>query len=212
MKTLVIGASGGIGAALLAATGGVGLSRRDDGLDVTDEGSVARAAAAVAGPFERIIDATGALEIDGVPPEKAFRQIDPANMARHFAVNAIGTALLCKHFLPLLPRTGACVFASLSARVGSIGDNRLGGWVSYRAAKAAQNQILRCAAIETARRNPRAVVVAVHPGTVRTPLTAAYAAGHPTVAPEDAAANILRVLETAETGRFYAWDGSEIPW
>jgi NAD(P)-dependent dehydrogenase (short-subunit alcohol dehydrogenase family) len=212
MRTLVIGSSGGIGAALLAATGGIGVSRRADGLEVTDEASVARVAASLDGPFARIIDATGALVIDGVAPEKAIGQLDPANMARHFAVNAIGTALLLKHFLPLLPHRGRCVFASLSARVGSIGDNRLGGWISYRAAKAAQNQILRVAAIEWARRNPEAVVVAVHPGTVRTPLTEAHAAGHPTVSAQDAAAKILRVLDGAQTGRFYAWDGSEIPW
>lgn len=217
VRTLVIGASGGIGAALLAATGGTGLSRRDDGFELTDEASVARAAAAVAagGPFGLILDATGALELDGVPPEKAFRQVDPAAMARHFAVNAIGTALICKHFLPLLPKAGRGVLASLSARVGSIGDNRSGGWISYRAAKAAQNQILRCAAIETARTRAGAIVVALHPGTVATPLTAKYAGGHPTVSPAEAAANLLSViarLTPADTGSFLAWDGSRIEW
>lgn len=214
MQSLIIGATGGIGAALLAATGGVGVSRRD-GLELTDEASVARLAASLEGPFARIIDATGALEIDGVRPEKALSEIDPANMARHFAVNAIGTALIVKHFHGLLPREGRCVFASLSARVGSIGDNRKGGWVSYRASKAAQNQILRVAAIEIARKRPEAAVVAIHPGTVRTRLTERHAKGHPTVSPEAAARNILSVLDGlggAETGRFYAWDGQEIPW
>ena len=106
------------------------------------------------------------------------------------------------------------MFASLSARVGSIGDNRLGGWISYRAAKAAQNQILRSAAIEIARKRPGAIVVALHPGTVATPLTARYAGGHPTVAPETAAANLLAVLDgltPADTGGFFAWDGQPDP-
>ncbi|MEM9049558.1 MAG: SDR family oxidoreductase [Pseudomonadota bacterium] len=214
-RSLIIGASGGIGAALLEATGGVGLSRRDDGLELTDEAGLARLAASLHGPFDRIIDATGALEIAGVPPEKALSQIDPANMARHFAVNAVGTALLIKHFSGLLPRRGPSVFASLSARVGSIGDNRLGGWISYRAAKAAQNQIIRTAAIEMARKRPEAVLVAIHPGTVRTALTERYAGSHPTVSPAEAAANILNVLDRlgpADTGGFFAWDGQAIVW
>ncbi|MEM8741369.1 MAG: SDR family oxidoreductase [Pseudomonadota bacterium] len=214
-RTLILGASGGIGAALLGATGGVGVSRRETGLELSDEASLARVAAGLEGPFTTIIDATGALEIDGVPPEKAIAQIQPDNMARHFAVNAIGTALILKHFSPLLPRKGRCVFASLSARVGSIGDNRLGGWISYRAAKAAQNQIIHTAAIEIARGRPDAAVVAIHPGTVRTSLTERYAKGHATVAPAEAAENILTVLRAltpADTGRFFAWDGQEISW
>jgi NAD(P)-dependent dehydrogenase (short-subunit alcohol dehydrogenase family) len=220
MRALVIGSSGGIGTALIAAlrargTEVTGLSRSGDGLDLTDETSIARAATALDGPFDLIFDATGALEIDGHGPEKALAQIEPAAMAAQFAVNAIGPALLLKHLHPLLPREGRAVFATLSARVGSIGDNRLGGWVSYRAAKAAQNQILRCAAIEIARRRPDAVVVALHPGTVATPLTARYAGSHPTVAPEAAAANLLAVLDAltpADSGSFFAWDGKAIPW
>jgi NAD(P)-dependent dehydrogenase (short-subunit alcohol dehydrogenase family) len=220
MRALVIGSTGGIGAALVAALEArgaavTGLSRRRDGLDVTGEASIARAATALTGPFDLIIDATGALEIDGHGPEKALAQIDPAAMAAQFAVNAIGPALLLKHLHPHLPREGRAVFATLSARVGSIGDNRLGGWVSYRAAKAALNQILRCAAIEIARKRPEAVVVALHPGTVATLLTARYAGAHPTVAPEAAAANLLAVIDgltPADTGGFFAWDGKAIPW
>jgi NAD(P)-dependent dehydrogenase (short-subunit alcohol dehydrogenase family) len=220
MRALVIGSSGGIGTALIAAlrargTEVTGLSRSGDGLDLTDETSIAHAATALEGPFALIFDATGALEIDGHGPEKALAQIEPAAMAAQFAVNAIGPALLLKHLHPLLPREGRAVFATLSARVGSIGDNRLGGWVSYRAAKAAQNQILRCAAIEIARKRPEAVVVALHPGTVATPLTARYAGSHPTVAPEAAAANLLAVIDgltPADSGGFFAWDGKAIPW
>ena len=220
MKALVIGDSGGIGAAVaraLAARGAEvrGLSRSRDGLDLTDEARVARAAAALEGPFDLILDATGALEIDGRGPEKALAQIDPAAMAAQFAVNAIGPALLLKHLHDRLPRDRRAVFATLSARVGSIGDNRLGGWISYRAAKAALNQIVRTAAVEIARKRPGAIVVALHPGTVATPLTARYAGAHPTVPPETAAENLLAVLDRltpADTGGFFAWDGKAIPW
>jgi NAD(P)-dependent dehydrogenase (short-subunit alcohol dehydrogenase family) len=220
LRALVIGASGGIGGALAAALEArgasvVGLSRRQDGLDLTDEASVAAAAGRLEGPFGLILDATGALEIWGRGPEKSIGAIDPEVMAAQFAVNAIGPALLLKHFHALLPRAGRGVFATLSARVGSIGDNRLGGWISYRAAKAALNQIVRTSAIEIARKRPDSVVVALHPGTVRTALTARYVGGRPTVSPEAAAGNLLAVIDRltpAETGGFFAWDGQPIPW
>jgi len=222
----VIGASGGIGAAVCAALagdarcGGVArLARREDpAFDITDEATVAARAQAFAdegAQFSLIFDATGALEIDGHRPEKALRQLDPAVLARAFAVNAIGPALLLKHFSPLMPRQGKCVFASLSARVGSIGDNRLGGWYGYRSAKAALNQILHTAAIEIARKRPEAVCVALHPGTVDTPLTAPYSAGRATVSPGTAADRLLVVLdglEAAQTGGFFAYDGAPLPW
>jgi NAD(P)-dependent dehydrogenase (short-subunit alcohol dehydrogenase family) len=220
MRALVIGASGGIGgavAATLAARGHevTGLSRSADGLDLTDEASVAAAAGRAPGPYDLIFDATGALEIGGRGPEKTLDAIDPAAMAAQFALNAIGPALLLKHFHGALARDGRAVFATLSARVGSIGDNRLGGWISYRAAKAALNQIVRTAAVEVRRRRPDAVVVALHPGTVRTGLTEKYVGRHPAVAPEAAAANLLRVIDGLrpdDSGGFFAWDGTPIPW
>ncbi|MXU64644.1 SDR family NAD(P)-dependent oxidoreductase [Oceanomicrobium pacificus] len=219
-RALVIGASGGIGRAVADALQNrgaevTGLSRSQDGLDLTDPRSVARAAQGLDGRFDLIFNATGGLEIGGIGPEKSLAQIEADAMAAQFALNAIGPALLMKHFHRLLPRDRASIFASLSARVGSIGDNRLGGWTSYRAAKAAQNQIIRTAAIEIARKWPKAAVVALHPGTVETPLTADYAARHPTVAPAEAASNLLAVidgLQARDSGRFFAWDGSEIPW
>jgi len=220
MKALVIGASGGIGAALaeaLAARGAdvTGLSRRRSGLDVTDEATIVCAAATLAGPFDLILDATGALEIDGRGPEKSIAALDPAALAAQFAVNAIGPALLLKHLHTHLVPDGRAVFATLSARVGSIGDNRLGGWIGYRAAKAALNQIVRTAAIEIGRKRPASIVVALHPGTVRTPLTAKYAGKHPTVTPDEAAAHLLAVLDgltPADSGGFFAWDGQRVPW
>lgn len=220
MKALILGASGGIGAALAAnlETRGatvVGLSRRHDGLDLTDEASVARAAARLAGPFDLIVNATGALQIGADRPEKSLDGISAPAMAAQFALNATGVALALRYFTPLLPRAGRSVFASLSARVGSIGDNRLGGWFSYRAAKAAQNQILRTAAIEIARKRPEAIIVALHPGTVETKLSAPYAGRHPTITPQRAAQALLGVigaLTPAETGTFWDWKGERVEW
>ena len=154
-RALVFGASGGIGGAIVSllerdrrCADVIGLSRRD-GFDVEDEASIAVAAVRLGEQeFDLLFDATGALEIDGYGPEKSLRAIDPDAMARQFAVNAIGPALILKHFVPLLPRGRRALFATLSARVGSIGDNRLGGWISYRAAKSALNQIVRTAAVE----------------------------------------------------------------
>ena len=214
MRTLVIGASGGIGAALCVASGAIGLSRAE-GLELTDEASIRDSLARLEPPFARILVATGALELDGVPPEKALRALDPANLARHFAVNAIGPALVLKHALHLMPRDRPARFAALSARVGSIGDNALGGWHSYRAAKAALNQLIHTASIEIARSHPQAVVVCLHPGTVATRFTARYQASHPTIPPEEAALRLLATLDAltpAQTGGFYDNRGAVIAW
>lgn len=217
---MVIGASGGIGAAVCAALRGrgwavVGLSRSGDGLDITDEAAVARVLGAVAGDFDLILVATGGLEVGGVRPEKSVRALDGAAMAAQFALNAIGPALVLKHVWRMIPRDRAAQVAVLSARVGSIGDNRLGGWHGYRAAKAALNQIVRSCAVELARTHPQAALVALHPGTVATSLTAAYAGGHPTVTPEAAAENLLRVLDglgAGQSGGFFDWKGEMVPW
>lgn len=225
-RALVVGASGGIGGAIAralradpACAAVMTVSRRQTaGFDLTDEVSVARAAAEIAekaDSLDLIFNATGALTIDGIGPEKALRAIDPAAMRRQFELNAIGPALLLKHFAPLLPRDRRSLFASLSARVGSIGDNRLGGWISYRAAKAAQNQIVHTAAVEIARTRPLAVVTALHPGTVDTGLSAGYRGNHEAVPADEAAANLLAVLDRLQpeqSGGFFAYDGSAIEW
>lgn len=218
-RALIIGASGGIGAALaaaLAARGAevTGLSRRSDGLDVTDPASVDRVLGALDGPFDLIFVASGILAPEGQAPEKSLDAIDAAAMAQTLAVNAIGPALILRHAPRLLPRAGRSVVAVLTARVGSIGDNRMGGWYSYRASKAAANQIVHGAAIEIGRRRKEAVVVALHPGTVATPFTADYS-GHSKVAPDESARNLLSVIDgltPAQSGGFFDWAGQEVPW
>ncbi len=192
-----------------------GLSRREDGFDVTDEASVAAGLGRLSGTFDLVFVATGALAPPVAAPEKALSQLSAEALAQVFAVNAIGPALVLKHALPLLPKDRRSVFAALSARVGSIGDNRVGGWHSYRAAKAALNQILHGAAIEMARTHRRAICVALHPGTVATPFTAAYAGRHATVPADAAARRLLAVIEglqPPQSGGFFDHSGAEIPW
>jgi NAD(P)-dependent dehydrogenase (short-subunit alcohol dehydrogenase family) len=219
VRALVVGASGGIGEALFMALQEraeiVGLSRRRDGLDVTSEVSVAAALGGLDGPFDLIAIATGALVLDGQGPEKTLKAISSDGLARSFAVNAIGPALVIKHAVRLMPRDRIAKLAVLSARVGSIGDNALGGWYGYRAAKAALNQLVHTAAIEVARTHPQSVLVALHPGTVETGLAPLQRAGHPAVLPTEAAANLMAVLDRlgpADTGGFFDWQGKVVPW
>jgi len=220
---LVIGASGGIGQALVRQLEMdrrcgriVCLSRFHDGLELTDEQSVVRAADALkAERFDLIICATGVLTVNGVGPEKALRQVSQSAMMTQFAVNAVGPALILKHFVPLLAKGRRVIVAMLSARVGSINDNVLGGWISYRASKAALNQIVRTAAIEVTRTNPWSLVIAVHPGTVDTPLSAGFSSRQTCMEPKNAAGQILWMLdglESGHTGGFFAYDGTSIDW
>jgi NAD(P)-dependent dehydrogenase (short-subunit alcohol dehydrogenase family) len=180
-------------------------------MDVTDEGSIAAGLAGLpAGELRLVVNAVGFLHGGGMRPEKSLRQLDAAQLARSFAVNAIGPALLLKHVLPRLPRVGRSVVASLSARVGSIGDNRLGGWYRYRASKAALNQFVHTAAIELGRTHREAICVALHPGTVATGLSAPFAGGAEAVTPEVAAAHLLGVmarLRAEDSGGFFDWRG-----
>jgi len=224
-SAVVFGASGGIGHALCEALEEEGafdsvhaFSRSVTATDLTDEASIAAAAAIVAkGPAPTlVIVATGLLHEDGKGPEKAMQELDPAWLARNFAVNTIGPALVAKHFLPLMPRTGRTVFAVLSARIGSIADNKLGGWYGYRTSKAALNMMVRTLAIEEKRRNDRSIVVALHPGTVDTDLSRPFQ-GNVTpgtlLTPPRAAVQLLDVidgLKVTDSGRHFAWDGAEI--
>ena len=223
---VVFGAGGGIGGALVEAIQAAGIFKHvvsfsrstQPAIDLLDEGSLERAAAFAAdlGDLRLVIDATGFLYDDRQGPEKSLRQLDAANIARAFALNAIGPAMIMKHVLPRLPKSGKSVFATLSARVGSIGDNRLGGWYSYRASKAALNQLVRTAAVELGRRSPNAICVALHPGTVSTALSAPFAtAGLEAPPPTAAARHLLAVVDqlTAEgNGGFFDWRGQPVPW
>ena len=224
---VIIGASGGIGHALHSLLASdqrfqavAALSRQGDiTLDLTNEASIEAAAHATAGrniELRLLIDATGVLEGEGCVAEKTWRQLDAGALARAFAINAIGPALLMKHFLPLLPRSGKAVFATLSARVGSIADNRLGGWYGYRASKAALNQLVHTAAIELRRTRPEALCVALHPGTVATRLSSRFAKTGLEVQPAaTAAARLLHVIDTLEaaaSGGFFDQRGRVIDW
>ena len=229
-RALVLGASGAIGGALVQAlqadarcAGVVGLSRQPGtagtpAVDVTDEASLAAAAASLRAqaPFHLVLCATGALQFGGKPPEKRLADIDPVRMAQALALNAIGPALFIKHFYALLPLRERALLGVLSARVGSIGDNRLGGWYSYRASKAALNMLVRTAAIEVARQHPLAVLAALHPGTVASALSAPIIGSAEATSPLQAAHNLLTVLDAlpadGASGGFHAWDGSSIPW
>jgi NAD(P)-dependent dehydrogenase (short-subunit alcohol dehydrogenase family) len=222
---VVIGANGGVGGQLVAALEDsgygqvLGLSRTSKpALDLTNEASIAEAAAYAGslGEVRLVIVATGFLHNEQFSPEKSLKQLDPAHMALSFALNAIGPALALKHFLPLCPREGRFVFAALSARVGSIGDNHLGGWHSYRAAKSALNQYLRTAAIELGRTRKEAIVAALHPGTVNTKLSTPFVKnGLDVREPEVAAADVLAVIEgltPEQTGGFFDHKGERIAW
>ena len=224
MKAIVIGASGGIGSALAAeleARGSeiVRLSRRSEpALDLEDDETIARAAAACAGqaPFDLILIATGLLHSQGVTPEKSLRQIDSAALARLYRVNAIGPAVVMRHFLPLLARDRRGVVAALSARVGSIGDNRLGGWVGYRSSKTALNQIIKTLSIELGRTHPDAILVGLHPGTVETDLSAPFQRNverSSLFTPARSATHLIDVIDrltTADSGGCFDWAGERI--
>lgn len=222
MNSVVIGASGGIGEAMVNALERRGetvhcLSRREQTIDLADQASIAAAAAAL--PFEaidRLIVATGMLHEGAHGPERSLRQLDAERLLRSFAINAVGPALVLKHFAPLLRRDGPSRTALLSARVGGIADNRLGGWYGYRASKAALNQFVRTAAIEIARTRPQAVVVALHPGTVDTAMSRPFqanVASDKLFTPDHAAECLIGVLDRLtpeDSGGFFDWAGEPI--
>jgi len=223
-SAVVVGASGGIGAALVTALAEEGVAVRGfarsfegaDRIDLLDEDSIAAAAASLSAPPDLVFVATGLLHDGDRGPEKSMAALDPAWLARQYAVNAIGPALVAKYFLPRMPKTGRCVFAALSARIGSISDNRLGGWYGYRAAKAALNQLIRTIAVEERRRNDRSIVVGLHPGTVATALSKPFQAGvraDQLFMPDRAAVQLLDVidgLKAPDSGKLFGWDGAEI--
>ena len=235
-SAVVFGASGGIGRALVERLlkdpryGEVHAGLRGDGpvpagavpfrFDLSDEESIAAAAACLPQEPALVIVATGLLHdpASGVAPEKSWRALDGAAMAQVFATNTIGPALIAKHVLPRLPRRSRAVFAALSAKVGSIEDNRLGGWHSYRASKAALNMLIRNFAIELERSHPHAIAVALHPGTVDSRLSAPFQRGvapDKLFSPDQSAGYLLEVLDglaPTDSGGLFAWDGTRLPY
>ena len=227
---LIIGSGGGLGAALLAQLQGkasyekvVGLSRSSEvSVNYLDEASIAEAAQSIAGlcstetlQLRLLIVATGFLHGEPGQPERSFTNLDAAYLDHVFKINALGPALVMKHFLPLLPKTGRCVASFVSAKVGSISDNALGGWYGYRASKAALNQLVKTAAIELTRRNRQSVCVALHPGTVDTALSQPFAKTGLKVRPaKDAAGDLLRVIHAltpVDTGALIDYQGQTLP-
>jgi NAD(P)-dependent dehydrogenase (short-subunit alcohol dehydrogenase family) len=227
-RALIIGASGTIGTALMQQLGShpqcgqvLGLHRHSQpAIDFDDEASFAAAAVNLAaqcaeqGKFHLIIVTTGVLHNAQFMPEKKLADLNYAQLLRTFQTNTLGPAMVLRHFAPLLD-TQRGVLAVMSAKVGSISDNQLGGWYSYRASKAALNMLLKTASIEVKRTNPQAVLVALHPGTVTSPLSKPFKGdtiGRPAA---DAAADMLRVIDSlapGDTGRFVAYSGEALPW
>lgn len=190
-------------------------------LDLEQPDSIEAAAAQIdARSLDIIIAATGILHADGdkpLQPEKSLRDINAQQLQCVLAINTIGPALLLRHFLPLLKKDSRAVFALLSARVGSISDNRLGGWYSYRASKAALNMLIKTASIETRRTNKQAIIVGLHPGTVDSQLSKPFQTRVPEhklfTAAQSAAymADVLDSVEIDDSGKCFAWDGKEVP-
>ena len=223
-RALVIGASGAIGSALLQhlqsdprCASVIGVSRQSSpGLDLLSEASIAACAQALAGQglFHLVVDATGALTVNGRGPEKRLDELDATHLLDALQLNAVGPGLLLKHMAPLLASGQRVIWGKLSARVGSIEDNRKGGWYGYRAAKAALNMLLQTAAIELARRRPLSVVAALQPGTVQSALSQPFV-GNDALRPEESAQRLLAVLDALQpTGRaqFVDHQGQSIPW
>jgi NAD(P)-dependent dehydrogenase (short-subunit alcohol dehydrogenase family) len=201
----------------------VGLSRSTEvSVDYLDESSIAKAAQSIASlcatsglELRLLIVATGFLHGDAGQPERSFIHLDAAYLNQVFQINTLGPALVMKHFLPLLPKTGRCVAGFVSAKVGSISDNALGGWYGYRASKAALNQLVKTAAIELTRRNKDSICVSLHPGTVATALSEPFAKTGLNVRPaSEAATDLLAVLaglNPADTGGLIDYQGQKLP-
>ncbi len=222
-RVLVLGASGALGRAFVEALQAdaacaevVGLSRSSEpAFHLEDEASIAAAAASLQGPFHLIIDATGALTLDGQGPEKHMGALNAAQLARTFEVNTIGPALLLKHLVPLLATEQRSIYAKLSARVGSISDNHKGGWYGYRASKAALNMVLQTVAIEAARKRPQLVVAAMQPGTVASNLSAPFVPAKDCLTPAQSVAGLLTALDNLPpqaAAHFVDYKGAVIPW
>lgn len=237
MKIAMIGANGAIGAAMVSQLASryaqasiYAFSRSPDlsakppiiphAIDIENESSIEQAAiiAGKDGTLDLVIVATGLLHGPDVSPEKSLKDLSITQFQRSFAVNTIGPAMVAKHFLPLLHKDQRAIFAALSARVGSISDNYLGGWYAYRASKAALNMVIKNASIEMKRRYKHAIILGLHPGTVDSKLSKPFqsnVAQGKLFTPDIAASHLLKLLENKtpeDSGKIFAWDDSEIPY
>ena len=220
-RALVFGASGGIGQAFsrfledkLGSENVVKVSRSFDGFDISDEEKILKFSESIEGSFNLIINATGVLQTTEEGPEKTINVIKQKLMIDMMTINAIGPALLLKNFSKKLDKTKFSVFVNLSARVGSITDNRLGGWISYRSSKAALNQIIKTSSIEINRRNKNAICVGLHPGTVKTSFTEKFQNTTETISPDESVKMMMNVVENLsvdDNGYCFAYDGKVIP-
>ena len=220
-RALVFGASGGIGQAFsrfledkLGSENVVNVSRSFDGFEISDEEKILKFSESIEGSFNLIINATGVLQTTEEGPEKTINVVKQKLMIDMMTINAIGPALLLKNFSKKLDKTKFSVFVNLSARVGSITDNRLGGWISYRSSKAALNQIIKTSSIEINRRNKNAICVGLHPGTVKTRFTEKFQNTTETISPEESVEMMMKVVENLsvdDNGYCFAYDGKVIP-
>ena len=220
-RALVFGASGGIGQAFsrflenkLGPENVVKISRSIDGFEVSDEEKILKFSQLIEGSFNLIINATGVLQTTEEGPEKTINVVKQKSMIDMMTINAIGPALLLKNFSKKLDKTKFSVFVNLSARVGSITDNRLGGWISYRSSKAALNQIIKTSSIEINRRNKNAICVGLHPGTVKTRFTEKFQNTTETISPDESVKMMMKVVENLsvdDNGYCFAYDGKVIP-
>jgi NAD(P)-dependent dehydrogenase (short-subunit alcohol dehydrogenase family) len=246
-NTLIVGASGGIGLGFVqkllqddcvatiyatyrqaeSASELLGLEREHPGrlicvpLDITDEAQIVACSDRIRSQVDKlhlVINCVGILHADDMQPEKSLRQINPDHLLRYFQINSIGAVLLAKHLSPLFSHQERNVFATISAKIGSIGDNHLGGWYGYRASKAALNMLMRTVAIEYKRKSPNTIVVTLHPGTTDTRLSKPFQRNVP---PEKLFSvertvtqllNVIEHLEPHDSGEFFSWDGSRLPW
>ena len=220
-RALVFGASGGIGQAFsrfledkLGSENVVNVSRSSDGFEISDEEKIFKLSESIEGSFNLIINATGVLQTTEEGPEKTINVVKQKSMIDMMTINAIGPALLLKNFSKKLDKTKFSVFVNLSARVGSITDNRLGGWISYRSSKAALNQIIKTSSIEINRRNKNAICVGLHPGTVKTRFTEKFQNTTETISPDESVEMMMKVVENLsvdDNGYCFAYDGKVIP-
>ena len=220
-RALVFGASGGIGQAFsrflenkLGSENVVKISRSFDGFEISDEEKIFKLSESIEGSFNLIINATGVLQTTEEGPEKTINVVKQKSMIDMMTINAIGPALLLKNFSKKMDKTKFSVFVNLSARVGSITDNRLGGWISYRSSKAALNQIIKTSSIEINRRNKNAICVGLHPGTVKTRFTEKFQNTTETISPDESVKMMMNVVENLsvdDNGYCFAYDGKVIP-